>query len=178
MLFLPIAEVKALQQGLYIIEDFETSQPFPFSLAGEGPQDQDIDNAVRGEKFQWGDQMEYGITNNGNEAAKGQKYYRMRGEVSWSYLVGLVVMPVDDLPNIAPSNIFFNMAIAGARDSIYPSEQKLKIDIYENDDDIFTTDIDVNWSSWKKISIPYSEFSSSSSPSALHEKLIKYLRCV
>jgi hypothetical protein len=74
-------------------------------------------NAGWGSFVQSGADMSFVIREDGN-AAQGNKYYDMGGEVSWDWLIGLIDIPATaygaptfDLSN-NPDNVFFNILMA------------------------------------------------------------------
>ena len=145
-----INETKPMQSDVYIIQDFENI-------------DQKI--LMQNSFVQFGSNMDFNIQN--DAAAQGQNYFRMRGEMTWNeWFLGNLVLDIEEaqnLPNLIPSTTYFNIAIVGSRQELYPEDQFLEIVIRENDGNEFRTQVrPINWSSWRNISIPYSEFESDS----------------
>ena len=145
-----INETKPMQPGVYIIQDFEN-----------------IDQAtlMQNSFVQFGANMDFNIQN--DFAAQGQNYFRMRGEMTWNeWFLGNLVLDIDEaqtLPNLTPSTTYFNIAVVGSRQELFPEDQFLEIVIRETDGDEFRTQIrPIEWSSWRNFSIPYSEFESGS----------------
>ena len=87
--------------------------------------------------------------------------------MTWNeWFLGNLVLDIDEaqtLPNLTPSTTYFNIAVVGSRQELFPEDQFLEIVIRETDGDEFRTQIrPIEWSSWRNFSIPYSEFESGS----------------
>jgi hypothetical protein len=128
--------------GLYVIQDFENDQDWTLSYETNGS---DMDFSLQ-------DDM----------PAVGQNYFSMRGSVPWNeWRLGEIKVNVetDLIPNITPSNLILNTAIKGPNSDIIAEDQFLEIIITESDDDQFVKQIrPIDWSGWRRIAIPYSEF--------------------
>ncbi len=148
-LFFSIEQTKLPQGGLYIIEDFENISSSELS-----------ENSF----VQFGANMDFDLKEDG--AAQGQKYFSMRGEMTWNeWFLGDLKMDVEEnsIPFIAPTNAFFNIGVLSSKIGVFAEDQFLEIVIRESDSDVFRIQIrPINWSSWRNISIPYSDFDSES----------------
>ena len=109
-----INETKPMQSGVYIIQDFEN-----------------IDQAtlMQNSFVQFGANMDFNIQN--DFAAQGQNYFRMRGEMTWNeWFLGNLVLDINEaqtLPNLTPSTTYFNIAVVGSRQELFPEDQFLEI---------------------------------------------------
>lgn len=145
-LFINIIETKLPQTGLHVIQNFEI-----------------IDQTDLNSFVQFGSNMDFNIVT--NDAAEGDKYFRMRGEMTWNeWFLGNLVLDIEEdnsLPTLNPSSTYFNIGIISSREEQFPEDQFLEIVIRENDGDEFRASVrPIDWSSWRRIAIPYSDFES------------------
>jgi len=144
---LGISALKPIQNDLKIVADFEDGFPInslPFIQPG----------------------AELVVIE--DSAAVGLKYLHMGGYVPYDYLLTSIKIPVQEMglySNTSPLLLYFNMAIIGGINGEVPNNQFIKIKIREDDGsnlsngEIYSLEINpVNWSVWRLLSIPYSDF--------------------
>ena len=72
----------------------------------------------------------------------------MRGEMTWNeWFLGNLVLDSEynfqTLPNLTPSTTYFNIAVVGSRQELFPEDQFLEIVIRETDGDEFEHKLDL-----------------------------------
>jgi hypothetical protein len=166
-----ISSLKPIQNGLSVIADFDNGYP-------KGHTDS-------AEYVQPGANMNFKINYGG--AAQGEGFYSMGGYVTWDYYLGSLKIGTDvsALQDVAPSLVYFNMAIKGGVQGEVPADQYIKVICTEEDGDTYFHDFaPVNWEQWRLNSIPYDLFTSGASqannikePSTISQIEIMCLSC-